>query len=108
MTNPLKPASRVRVLQGYETSHPYPYPQHTLAETLRVHPTLEHNYPHRTLEMLTSWSAVSLGWSGVVLDLCEDWDTINLPLWILEDILVYHKWTSSEAADPRFIDFSPS
>ena len=67
-----------------------------------------HTLPRRTLEMLTSWSAVSLGWCGVVLDLCKDWDTINLPLWILEDILVYHKWTSSEAADPRFIDFSPS
>jgi hypothetical protein len=62
----------------------------------------------RTLQTLSTLSEVSLARSGVVLNLCEDWDTVNLPLWILEDIPVYYKWTSSEAADPRLIDFSPS
>ena len=38
-----KPTSRVQVLQGYETSYPYPYPSPILVKTLRVYSTLVHH-----------------------------------------------------------------
>lgn len=74
-----------------------------LPET-HIHRTL----PKKTLQTLATLSDVVLARSAVVLNLCEDWDAVNLPLWILEDIPVYYKWASSEAADPRLVDFSPS
>lgn len=78
------------------------YPESTSIDTNTL------SLPRIALQTLSTYVALSLAQSAVVLDLCEDWHTANLPLWISENILVYYKWTSSEAADARFDDFSPT
>lgn len=44
---------------------------------------------------------------GFVIDLCRDWEAIDLPFWLYYNIPVFYAWGFDERNDPRFSRLNP-
>jgi hypothetical protein len=44
---------------------------------------------------------------GYVIDLCRDWQAINLPFWLYYHIPIFYAWGFEETNDPRFSRLNP-
>lgn len=54
------------------------------------------------------WQLDSFPSVGVIVDLVQDWQTVNLPLWIEKGMPVYYHWSPLASKNPRFRHLSPT